>query len=249
MGSQWPVYTLNNKDRFIEVHSYSSLFFLFILFFLAAHSTASYKSCEIVNQTQLFTSKQLSHPLLKLKHNSAATGVPSSTWPGRVAVGTQRGCSRLWHSLSSAKAKNPPPPWDCPLHGLSTPETIITRQQSHLNVFAHTDRLSNRLLQCKEMPINTWSYFHNAKRLREMTYFQRKFEQFNNRGKQRCFKKCFWGDNSEVNYLWQLLKNELGKKKETHSAFFSWKATFVREHPYTGPRCAVGSCRYHNFVG
>lgn len=73
----------------------------FFFFFLAVHSKASYKSSEAVNQTWLFTSEQLSHPLLKLKHNSAATGIPSSTWPRRAAAGTRSGCTRLGHSFPS----------------------------------------------------------------------------------------------------------------------------------------------------
>lgn len=160
MGSQWPMYMLNNKDRFIEVHSYNSLIFFF---FLAAHSKASYKSTETVNQTQLFTSKQLSHPLLKLKHNSAATGVPSSMWPRGAAVGTA-GCDIPFLQPPSSQARNPPPPTSL---GLPPARVMSSINHHHttkkpLKGFP-TDRLSSRLLQCKEMPINTWSYFHNAK--------------------------------------------------------------------------------------
>lgn len=51
-------------------------------------------------------------------------------------------------------------------------------------------------------------------------YFQRKFEQFNARGRQWCFKERFWGDNVEVNYLRQLLKKGLGNKGNSYCTLF-----------------------------
>jgi len=121
MGSQQPAYMLKNKDRFTEVHSYNSLFF-----FLTTHSKASCKSAETVNQTQLFTSKQLSHPLLKLKHNSAVIGIPSSMWTKRTAAGKATWLheavtlASLKHLPSKAKGCNLPPSYDCPPHVFCT---------------------------------------------------------------------------------------------------------------------------------
>lgn len=101
----------------------------------------------------------------------------------------------------SSKARNPPPSTSLglPPEGVMNPTNHHHTTIKPLKRFS-TDRLSSRLLQCKEMPINIWSYFHNAKYLREMTS-RESLNSLIPEVSNGALRNAFGGDNLEVNYL------------------------------------------------